>query len=515
MDSISKTICAVLLLLLTGCNTSYKSAIKNPNKLNYPSDNKSIPALPVYFDIESLDNLTMGSGRNAQMAEINMYKPRIYGDISEIANNDLRRNVFSHKTPKKYNGHIRVKIASTKISGHYAMVAPSILSMGVTMLFGAPICHAGYECNFVFDVCDNYGNIVKSYPIKAYTREYVSLYTLLGDRSIRSSFAVNFKKAMKQFDICLMNDRHLITSALKKANDKVERSRSVAMDLMEQKGINAFADHIKYLDENPRMLQNRLDKVIEEDPRDVYARMFRAFTRADNQNYVGALSDISAYADVNPSCPDSHPYAYKSTLLNMLNRNLESLIAAEKAVFYDGNSVESWLALGRAYNKIGIFDKGIPALKRSLEIDPNLVAVYDEIRQCEEMNSQQKANVQAYESYRQQQAAMAMANLSNAIGNSITTFGNLVAPAAPASSNLGGSNGSNMSNQSGLTSGGTERVECSNCHGKGTVAGTSTTSFSSSSTYYCNECHREVPSSHSHDRCPSCMGKGYVFRIKR
>ncbi len=515
MDSISKAICAVFLLcaaILSGCNTSYNSALKHPNKLTYPSANKTIPALQIYFDIESLDNLTMGAGRDRQIEEINMYKPRIYGDILEIANNDLRRNVFSPKTPKKYNGHIRVKIASTKISGHYAMVAPSILCLGVPMLLGAPICHAGYECNFVFDVCDNYGNIVKSYPVKTYTRKYVSLYALFGDLSIRSPFAVNFKKAMKQFEIDLMNDRHFITSALKKANDKVERSRSVAMDLMEQKGVKAFADHLDYLEVNPLMLQNRLDKVIEEDPRDVYARMFRAFTRANNQNYTGALSDISAYADVNPTCPSSHPYAYKSTLLNMLNRNLESLIAADKAVFYDGNSADSWLALGRAYNKLGLYDKGIPALKRSLEIDPNLVAVYDEIRQCEDMRSQQMASLQAYEYYRQQQAAMAIANASNAISNSMTTLSNLIAPAAPVSSNL---SASPQSNQSTHSSGGTERVECSNCHGKGTVAGTSTASFSSSSSYYCDECHRTVPSSHSHDRCPSCMGKGYVIRIKR
>lgn len=49
---------------------------------------------------------------------------------------------------------------------------------------------------------------------------------------------------------------------------------------------------------------------------------------------------------------------------------------------------------------------------------------------------------------------------------------------------------------------------CTLCHGKGWIAGTSTPVYSANKSYYCTECGREVPASHSHDRCPSCGGRG-------
>lgn len=56
--------------------------------------------------------------------------------------------------------------------------------------------------------------------------------------------------------------------------------------------------------------------------------------------------------------------------------------------------------------------------------------------------------------------------------------------------------------------------QCSLCHGKGYIAGTSTPTYGNGGSYYCNECNREVPASHSHDRCPSCGGKGTVPAIR-
>lgn len=49
---------------------------------------------------------------------------------------------------------------------------------------------------------------------------------------------------------------------------------------------------------------------------------------------------------------------------------------------------------------------------------------------------------------------------------------------------------------------------CSLCNGKGWIAGTSTPVYSANKSYYCKECGRDVPASHSHDICPSCNGKG-------
>lgn len=76
---------------------------------------------------------------------------------------------------------------------------------------------------------------------------------------------------------------------------------------------------------------------------------------------------------------------------------------------------------------------------------------------------------------------------------------------------IGGAN-INYNNQ--MNTGGsgttTSRKKCSLCHGKGWIAGSKSPTYGNTGTYYCSECQRNVPQSHSHDRCPSCGGKGYV-----
>ena len=49
---------------------------------------------------------------------------------------------------------------------------------------------------------------------------------------------------------------------------------------------------------------------------------------------------------------------------------------------------------------------------------------------------------------------------------------------------------------------------CSMCGGKGWIPGSKTPTYGNMGTYWCNECEREVPKSHSHDLCPSCRGVG-------
>lgn len=54
----------------------------------------------------------------------------------------------------------------------------------------------------------------------------------------------------------------------------------------------------------------------------------------------------------------------------------------------------------------------------------------------------------------------------------------------------------------------THKTICSLCHGKGWIAGSSTPTYGVSGTRNCPDCGL-VNMSHSHDRCPACMGNGY------
>lgn len=58
------------------------------------------------------------------------------------------------------------------------------------------------------------------------------------------------------------------------------------------------------------------------------------------------------------------------------------------------------------------------------------------------------------------------------------------------------------------------RKTCSLCHGRGWIAGSKTATYGNGGTYWCSECQSNVGASHSHDRCPSCGGRGTVPTIK-
>lgn len=52
---------------------------------------------------------------------------------------------------------------------------------------------------------------------------------------------------------------------------------------------------------------------------------------------------------------------------------------------------------------------------------------------------------------------------------------------------------------------------CSLCKGKGWIAGSKSPTYGNNSRQWCSTCDREVNASHSHDRCPSCSGRGKTY----
>lgn len=75
----------------------------------------------------------------------------------------------------------------------------------------------------------------------------------------------------------------------------------------------------------------------------------------------------------------------------------------------------------------------------------------------------------------------------------------------------GGSGNMNVpyNSNSGSSSSPSTQKTCTLCNGKGWIAGSKTPTYGNSGTHWCSECARNVNASHSHDRCPSCSGRGY------
>lgn len=60
----------------------------------------------------------------------------------------------------------------------------------------------------------------------------------------------------------------------------------------------------------------------------------------------------------------------------------------------------------------------------------------------------------------------------------------------------------------------TVRNTCSGCRGKGWIRGSSTPTYGTSGQHWCSGCGEYVNASHSHNRCPSCSGKGYIDNLR-
>ena len=73
-----------------------------------------------------------------------------------------------------------------------------------------------------------------------------------------------------------------------------------------------------------------------------------------------------------------------------------------------------------------------------------------------------------------------------------------------------GGNASFQPSPSGSSKSVVGRKTCSLCHGRGWIPGSKTATYGNGGTYWCSECQSEVTASHSHDRCPSCGGRGTV-----
>jgi len=76
---------------------------------------------------------------------------------------------------------------------------------------------------------------------------------------------------------------------------------------------------------------------------------------------------------------------------------------------------------------------------------------------------------------------------------------------------MSGTNGSYIPNNNNSSTSTTKgKKVCSFCDGKGWRAGSKSPTYGSTSKRWCDECDKLVNPSHSHDVCPSCMGKGYI-----
>lgn len=485
-------------LVFASCNAPIESIVKKPIKIdeNFQST-ISYKLLPI-VDIESLRELKI---KDVELGDYhcNLIQKHIIKDMES----DLNTNLFSFSDKTNYSGYVKCTLVSQKQKSGYWEFVPSILTLWYYALCGGPICHTTLKREYRFDIYDAMGTIIKSYTFIGKGKNQHGLYS---KSNWDGTELKAFRSALKQFEIAASKDAYLINHELRKGSDDFNAKASRSIGEYEL----ALANR---LNSGNMPTERELNKAISTAPDDFVGWGLRAINNADKGQFTNALSDIEKYCKLNPTCDIIRPYYYKAIILYKLSRlgeAYEALCVANR-IYPKVEAIN--LLRGSILYEEGAYDVALDAFEEALEINPNNTETFKTISQlrnvCKQMQTDRR-NADINESLRR---AMAMQMLSNASSTAMSSIGNMVNPS-------NSSIQTSVYNLPNLSNGGTRQShtvtrECSMCHGKGWIAGTSTVSFASSHPYYCEECHREVPSSHSHDTCPSCKGKKEITTIRR
>ena len=245
---------------------------------------------------------------------------------------------------------------------------------------------------------------------------------------------------------------------------------------------------------------------IKKSPDDYTARGFRSIILAKNGKYTSAIRDIEKLCREVPTLKAFNPYALKSEWLLEIGKYNEAITAGKLATLFLPKQEVSWSTYAIALANAGIFKEAGRAFQKASEINPDNSRYRQLTSEMKKYSLLAEENIRDYNNSVMETQLNAFRRATSAFNATAVTLSNLNRN-NPTVVNNNNFNDSGSSSQKSIV----KEVECSLCHGKGWIAGTKGVSIGGS--YYCDECHREVPSSHSHDICPSCRGNKTIKRI--
>ena len=402
-----------------------------------------------------------------------------------------------------YNGYVKCSLVSQKQNTTYWELFPTFLTFGFYCCFGGPLAHTNLDREYRFDIYDAVGNQIKTYTFKGRGKNQ---HSLLSSTNWSGTELMAFRSALKKFEIAASKDANFINRKLKEGSERFNTIINKPIGEREM----VLAD---WLNSGEMPTERELDNAIITAPEDFVGWGLRAISNADKGLYTIALADIEEYIKLNPICNIIRPYFLKAALLYKLDRigdAYEAICVADK--YYPQDEV-ILLMKGSLLSEAGAYNIALSVFEEASRINPNNVETLKTISQLRKICQQLVADRERADIDEANRRAMAMQMLSNATSNAAISISNIVQPNKTNSQSFIANSAAQKSNGNSGESR-TKTRTCSMCNGKGWIAGTSTASFDSSTSYYCEDCHREVPSSHSHDICPSCMGKKEITTIR-
>ena len=500
--TITGIVCLLIGLFLSSCNASIEKIAGKPVKIDQKYQASIHYPLATVVDFESLGKLNV---KNVDYS--NYHYDLIKQHTLKTMQSNLDTTMYSGSGNKGYNGYVKCSLVSQKSKMSYWEIIPALLTADLYMLCGGPIAHCTLEREYRFDIYDALGNNVKSYTYKGKGKNNMSLMSI---GRWEGTELKAFRSALKKFDEAAAGDADYINIRL--AESAKEYEARINRPFGERDLV--LSD---WLNSGEMPSEQELNDAVIQAPSDYVGWGLRAIYNSGRGAYNAALNDIEEYCKLNPTCDILQPYIMKGMLLYKLGRKSEAYEAfyvADK--LYPGNEYIK-VMIGSLLCEDGAYNVALQAFQDASKLNPDntqTLQTVAELRGICERLSKERQNAEIDESMR---LAMATQVVSNAVANATTSIAALATSTSGAAPAYSTSNSGFVSDRS-STSGSSGRnkpktKECSMCHGKGWIAGTGTASFDSSSSYYCDECHRDVPSSHSHDLCPSCRGNKEVTTL--
>lgn len=490
---------ALILIVLSSCNASLKKASKNSVALPKECVLLNKYCLNTYFDANSYGNLYSTKMHSEDKERFDIYKNEIVDECSKMFDRSMS-NVWGKNTSRIPSGYVICTIKSGKMSNKLWGLAPMILTCGNYVLMGGPVGHTNYKREYVFDVYDNSGNLIKTYTIEGKKNQIKSLVTTSQQSSIELQA---FKSALKKFQKLYFNDYSSIEASISRNNKKIES------DMHDEDREERIVTMCSWIDSNVLPSDEELQQAITVAPEDFVGWGLLIEKNLSDQRYYEALQNVDKYIELNPTCNIIHPYLKKAVICKLLTRDTEAMKNAFTAFQLEPDYLPARSLLVSLLIEEGCFSDALKYVDEELANNPGNIDYLQIQKDLNNYIAQSKENIKKdkeAEQLRQAMAMSAMADANRVFAQSITNITNLKNPSQPA-------NNAQYIPQNRSSQISAKEKECSMCKGKGWIVSFDTPTFDSSTSRYCDECHREVYASHSHKTCPSCKGRKVVTTL--
>ena len=343
-----------------------------------------------------------------------------YDDVKTLFQRNFDLNYYN--TGDGVYGYVRCDGADIKIKHNGWYCIPAILTATLCWAFGCPVVDAVATCQARFSVLDCEGNVVKTFTAEGKGRSSGTLYAFGKDIARHASIKA-YKEVLKDLNKDMAGDADMLTLLLNKsAKHLAERQVRAKAETSHANPDYGLA--IKMLNGNDNEGAVMLfSKVLADAPCHYLAYFFQGLAYMNMKQYSKALEGFRQASMLNPKFGDA--FYYYSYLLQRLRRSEEAYVPMMKAVEAQPENVNYRVLYAGLLEGDGRWAEAKKQYRRVLEINPDMVEVYDWIERVDqkeaakvELEEQRSMQILDRQARIMQIYTQSMTNMSNNVGAS-------------------------------------------------------------------------------------------------